>query len=167
MQLKIKQKYFTIGNRFQISDGKDRPLFYAEEELLRLRKNINLFDLNGNLLYHLEARFGHIFSYFAILKNGVDIGAIDEIIHFPFIKRARLSCDGAYVFIRSGPLRLKAYEANEKWKFDRKSPIAVSNKKLMKISDTYTLEFDEKRISVPLAALIGLWYDMHHNGTQH
>lgn len=167
MRLKIKRKYFNSGNRFQLFDGNDRPLFYAEEELLRMRKNINLFDLNGNLIYRIEFRSGHIFSYFAISKNGAEIGAIDERIHFPFTKRARFTSPEANISICCGPVRLKACLANEKWKADKRSPIATSTKKIADTPNAYFLDFDDKRISVTLAAVIGLWYDIRCNDTQH
>lgn len=167
MQLYINQKYFTIGNRFAITDANGKPFFYAEGQLLKLTSECDLYDLSGMPIYKIKARLMHFFTHFEIMVNDNVVGEFDGKIHWPFVHRTKLSLSDKYkVLIRSGVFHAKAYIADENWKID-KEPAAVVSKKVMQIGDTYCIDFDEKKIPPALAATIGLWYEFKHHNKKH
>lgn len=165
MKLVIRQKYFAIGNKFAITNENDVPVFYAREQIMRLRANMDIMNLNEVLLAHMEAKFAHIFSYFEISNAAGDVlGNIDERMHMPFFRRAVMTFMGKKYKIKAGPVHMKVIARGEDDKWDRKNPVCRSTKRLMRIADTYTLEVDQRRIDPVIGAMIALWYDkIKHN----
>lgn len=47
MQIIIKQKYWTIGDKFKITDEKGNVVFFAERQFDRFMNNVVLFDASG------------------------------------------------------------------------------------------------------------------------
>jgi len=169
-KLIIKQKFFSFHDRFQIQNEDGSVAFFAQNQLIRLWNNMAIMDPYGNTLYTLKSKFFFIFSKYKILKGNYDIGnevgLIKERFGF-FFRRARVITDMPNVWIKSGPIHLKAYLADKDWQIDKSAPVVLVTKKLLKIADTYTIEYDETKIPASLAAIIGLWYDMLTHSEQH
>lgn len=47
MQIIIKQKYWTIGDKFKITDENGKVVFFAERQFDRFMNNVVLFDASG------------------------------------------------------------------------------------------------------------------------
>ncbi len=168
MELVIRQKYFTIGNRFAIENGNGAPVFYASEKLFKWRANMDIFDLSGALLAHMEAKFMHFFSYFEISDaTGRVVGALDEKFHMPFMRRAKLTYEDNVCKIKAGPIHMKTFAKDESGKWDKKHPVCTSTKKLSHVADTYVVEVDERRIDPIIGAMVALWYDKIKHNSSH
>lgn len=50
MQVVIKQKYFTVGAKFEIKTTEGQTVFFAERQWDRFMGNVVLFDKNGHPL---------------------------------------------------------------------------------------------------------------------
>ncbi len=160
MKIIIRQKYFTIGNKFALTDENERPILYAEEQIFKLLANLDIFSLSDALLYHMQAKMMHFFSYFEI-SNGLGqvVGYIDERAHMPGFRRAKMEVDGMTFKIKGGPIHMKTVVKDENGKWDKKHPIVTSKKRLMRVADTYVVDVDESRIEPAIGAMIALWYD--------
>ena len=169
MKLRIRQTYFKLGEEFNITDEANRPLFYARGKFFSIRGELAFSNANGQLIYRLVGRFMHIFSWFDILDERENvIGAIDERMHMPFMRRGIILMNGEKkIKIKCGPVHLKALMKDENGKWDKKNPVCRAKKKIMRIADTYELEFDQTRIDPAMAALVGIWYDRVKHGKQH
>ncbi len=167
MHLVIKQKYITIGDKFSISDENGQTVFYAREKLFKLLANMDIMDLNEAVLCHMQAKFFHFFSYFEIHDaQGQIVGNIDERMHMPFMRRAKMTYGDRVYKIKGGPFKMKTIEkVDGKW--DKKHPVCHAKKHVFKIADTYDVEIDEKRIDPLIGAMIALWYDKVRHGRQH
>lgn len=166
MQFIINQKFFTIGNKFQIADQNGNPWFLGQEKLFRLARQSDLYDLKGNQIYHIHKRYLTLFGKFELTQNEKLVG---EFIGRPslIIKRYRFSSDKGTFYIKAGPFRLKAFKADENWQYDKEKINLEIKKKLFRIKDSYTIDFDEKVIDPAVAATIGIWYDiLVHSGSQ-
>lgn len=166
MQLKISQKFFSIGDRFNIVDQNDQPAFLAKESLLRFRSNCSLYNLDGSELYTIEFKLLSLFGGCFIRTHEVDVGIMDGKFHKPFVQKWHFELEGRRYIIRTGGYKCKIFEADDNWKYiDKKTPIALIQKKFFKIADTYIVDFDENTLPRHMAALIGLWMDVRfHNG---
>jgi len=171
-QLVIRQKFFTIYDKFAIKDENDNIMFYAKNEIVRLWANLALYDQSGlKILYTLRAKFFVLFSKVRILLGPYDaendIGMIQERFAFPFC-RARVKSDMPNIYVKCGPIHLKAYVVGDDWKKAKDAqPVISITKRLLKIADTYVINYDETKIPPALAALVGLWYDMQNHSEEH
>lgn len=168
MYIKISQKYWTLGQEFALTDENDRAIFRASNKILKLRANLNLLTLGDELLYHMEARFMHFFSYFVISdKEGKEVGFIDEKFHMPGFRRAKMKIGDTEIKIKGGPIHMKAITKDKNGKWDKKHPVVSSAKKMFRIKDTYVAQIDDERLEPALGAVVALWYDMIRYGNQH
>lgn len=160
MRIIIKQKYFTVGNKFKITDENGNPVFFAVRQFDRFMSNVVLFDKNDVALLRVQAEFKKLIaSYFEVNDmNGRKIFAIDEKMPFFCFKRAKTVGD-VDVKIKCGPIHMKAYISNGNGSYDKK-PVVRARKKLLSISDTYVVDIDETRIDAAYGAVIGVWYDL-------
>ena len=167
MELVIRQKYFTIGNKFAIENERGEPVFYAIEKIFKIRANTDIMDVHDVLLAHMEAKFMHFFSYFEISDaSGKVVGALDEKMHMPFMRRAKLTYEGRVCKIKAGPIHMKVIARDAKGKWDKKHPVCKSTKKMFRVADTYRVEVDERRIDPIIRAMVALWYDkIKHNAS--
>lgn len=168
MQLVIRQKYFTIGNKFAIENGYGAPVFYAVEQLFKMRANMDIMDVSGVLLAHMESKFMHFFRYFEISDaTGKVLGALDEKMHMPFMRRATLKYADREFKIKAGPIHMKTFAKDERGKWDKKHPVCSSTKKLSHVADTYIVDVDENRIGPIIGAMVALWYDRTKHNASH
>ena len=161
MRIIIRQKYWTIGEKFQITDDDGKVIFYAERTFDRLMSNVVLFDVSGAPLGRMQAELKKFFTtWFDIVDaNGQREFSIDEKLPFFAFRRA-ITADGSSQYkIKSGPVHMKAFVQNRDGSFD-KTPVVKARKKLLSISDTYVIDIDEQRINPVHGAFIGIWYDL-------
>ena len=166
MQLKINQKLFAIGNKFQVSDSNGNAKFLASEQLLQLARQSDLYDLEGNQIYHIHKNYLSLFGKFDITQNGQHVG---EFLGKPSLifKRYQLTSDKGNFFVVAGPIGVKAYIAGTNWEYNKEEPILTIKKQFFKIGDTYMIDFDENVMDPSIAALIGIWYDiLVHSGSK-
>ena len=168
MQLKISQRFFSIGDKFNIVDQNDQPAFLAREALFRFRSNCTLYYLDGRELYTLEYKFLSPFGGCFIRTFDSDVGMMDGRFHKPFVQKWRFELEGKKYILRSGGYKCKIFEADANWKYvDKSNPIAIIKKKVLKLADTYIVEFDEATLPRHMAALMGLWMDSRFHKDQH
>ena len=161
MRIIIRQKYWTIGEKFQITDDDGKVIFYAERKFNRLMSNVTLYDQKGATLGRMVAALKKFFAtwYDVFGANGQREFSIDEKLPFFAFRRA-ITADGSSQYkIKCGPVHMKAFVQNRDGSFD-KTPVVKARKKLLSISDTYVIDIDEQRINPVHGAFIGIWYDL-------
>ena len=50
MKLYMKQKVFSIKDRFYIKDEFEKDRYYVEGEFFTIGKKLHLYDMNGNVV---------------------------------------------------------------------------------------------------------------------
>lgn len=67
MKVVIKQKYFTVGAKFEIKTTEGQTVFFAERQWDRFMGNVVLFDKNGAPVARMQSEFKKVFtSWFSI-----------------------------------------------------------------------------------------------------
>ena len=151
MILQLQQKYFTIGgDKFNITDQNGNPVYQAKEIFFRVRGNAHLYDLQGREICYMEAKLWSWFGQYNIMtdensKNllGVFKGTFYPV---PFVKRWRLDYIGKKFVVKCGPYNCKVFPSDDNWKYDKKHMAGHIHKRLLKIRDTYKMDFDESAL---------------------
>lgn len=166
MRIIIKQKYFTVGDKFQICDENGNVVFLATRKFDSIMNNIELFTAQDSFVLRMQAKLRKMFStYFDVSDAfGQKVFSISESIPFFWFRHAK-TIGNIDVKIKCGPIHLKAYVRGADGKYDKKNPVVKARKRLLKIADTYVVDVDETRISKEYGTAIGIWYDMvaHNN----
>lgn len=170
MQLIINQQLFAVGNKFQIANENKQPVYMASEKFLTFTQQCDLYTLSNELIYHIQRRYFRIFGRFDLNDGNKEniYGTITGRIHWPFVRRFRLTSDKGNFYIKMSWLHLKAFNVDENLKISDKEPILKIVKKI-RIRDIYHIDFDETKIPPEIAAAIGLCFDMvyHSKGNKH
>lgn len=172
MILQLQQKYFTIGgDKFNITDQNGAPVFQAREFFFRLRGNAHLYDLQGREICFMEAKLLSIFGQYNLFTDEVSRAPIGvfkgRFYPVPFVKKWRLDYLGNRFIVKCGPVNCKVFPADEEWKFDKEKQVGHIRKRLLKIRDTYEMNFDENILPPHIAAAITLWFDTAFHNNQH
>lgn len=84
MKLYMKQKVFSIKDRFYIKDEFEKDRYYVEGEFFTIGKKLHLYDMNGNELAFIQEKVLTILPRFYVYMNGRDVAEI--VKEFTFFK---------------------------------------------------------------------------------
>jgi uncharacterized protein YxjI len=169
-QLIINQQLFALGNKFQITDGDNQPVFAAREEFMTFTQQCDLYTLAGQLIYHIQRRYFRIFGRYDLNDGNKEnvLGMLRGRIHWPFVRRFRLTTEEGNFYVKTAWMHVRAFTVDENFKINDKEPVLKIVKKV-RIRDVYKIDYDETKMSPKIAAVIGLCFDMlyHSKGNKH
>lgn len=84
MKLYIKQKVFSLRDRFTVKDEYGEDKYYVEGEILSLGKKLRIYDMGGNELAFVRERLLAFMPKFTIEINGREIAEI--VKRFTFLR---------------------------------------------------------------------------------
>lgn len=85
MNLYIKQRVFTWGDKFSIYDEKGNEKYFVEGEVFTFGKKLHLYDLNGNELAFIEQQLFTFLPKYCVSING---NIVAEVVkEFTFFKQ--------------------------------------------------------------------------------
>ncbi len=70
MKLYIKQKVFSIGERFTVKDEAGYDRYIIEGEFFSIPKRFRIYDMHGRELVTLQARMFSFLPTYEIIRNG-------------------------------------------------------------------------------------------------
>lgn len=82
MKLYIKQKAFSLADRFDIFDADGNVIYYAEGEVFTFGKRLHVFDAQGNEVLFLKQRLTVLKYIFDVFSNGEEIAEIIKRFSF-------------------------------------------------------------------------------------
>lgn len=82
MKLYIKQKVFSIKDKFNITDVQGNARYYVEGEFLSIGKKLHIFDTYGQELALIREKVMTLMPKFFILINGQQVGEIRKKFTF-------------------------------------------------------------------------------------
>lgn len=85
MNLYIKQRVFSWGDRFSIYDENGNERFHVEGEIFTLGKKLHLYDTVGNELAFIQQKVMSFLPKYYILRNNSQIAEI--VKEFTFFKQ--------------------------------------------------------------------------------
>ncbi len=93
MTLYIRQKFFSIGDKFNITDPNGENVFEVQGQLFSFGAKLRLYDMLGRELYYVEQKVFRFLPQYYIYEQGRQCAVINK--EFTFF-RPRLSVSSAY-----------------------------------------------------------------------
>ncbi len=76
MNLYIKQRVFTWGDKFSVYDADGNERYYVEGEVLTFGKKLHLYDTSGKELAYIEQRIFTFLPKYTIYRNGTEFAEV-------------------------------------------------------------------------------------------
>lgn len=86
MNLYVKQKVFSWGDKFTIYDENGNDMYYVEGEVFTLGKKLHVYDLAGNEVCFIHQKVFSFLPKYYINRNGIDIAQV--IKQFTFLHQS-------------------------------------------------------------------------------
>ncbi len=86
MNLYIKQKIFSWGDKFSIYDAAGNERYYVEGEVFTFGKKLHLYDLAGNELAYIEQKLLTFLPKYMIYRNGLELAEVVKEFTFFYPK---------------------------------------------------------------------------------
>lgn len=85
MNLYIKQRVFSWGDKFSVYDADGNERYYVKGEVFTFGKKLHLYDLAGNELAYIEQKLFSFLPKYYISKQGHEVAEV--IKEFAFFKQ--------------------------------------------------------------------------------
>ncbi len=82
MTLYIRQRFFSIGDRFTITDEQENPVFTVQGEIFSFGAKLHLYDLSGRELYYVEQKIFRFLPQYYIYQGGRQCAVVNKELTF-------------------------------------------------------------------------------------
>ena len=82
MNLYIKQKVFSFGDKFTVYDGNGNDKYYVQGEVFSFGKKLHLYDLNGNEIAFIYQKVFSFLPKYYISMSGRDVAEVTKEFTF-------------------------------------------------------------------------------------
>ena len=148
MQLYMKQKVFSIKDKFSIQNSYGEDKYYIEGKILSIGKKLTIFDMAGNELAFVHQKVVSLLPKFIVDVNGTEVATIKK--KFTMLK-PKYVIEGQNWEVQ-GNFFAHDYEITENG-----TPIVSIHKKWMAWGDTFELDIpDEKNEVLALAVVLAI-----------
>jgi uncharacterized protein YxjI len=69
MKLYIKQRIFSLGDKYDVYDANENVVFDVESELFTIGAKLHLYDTQGQELYYIKRRLTLFLAEYEIFRN--------------------------------------------------------------------------------------------------
>ena len=76
MDLYIRQRVFAWGDKYDITDDQETPVFRVEGEVFTFGAKLHLYDLKGQELYYVEQELFHFMPRYTVYKGRMAIASV-------------------------------------------------------------------------------------------
>jgi len=157
MRYIMREKIFSLADKFYIKDEMDSPRYYVEAKLFSIGDKLRMYDLEGTELMYIEQKLFKFLPEFNIFRNGKQVARVKK--EFTFFK-PKFNIESVYGdFTIEGDIFAYKFEILKNGR-----PVAFVNKKWFSFSDTYSVEIvDQEDHPFILALVIVLDQVLHDN----
>ncbi len=78
MKLYIKQKVFSIGDRYNVTDGDGNVIFSVQGEIFTWGSKLHIFDASGSEVFFITRKLLRFMPEYAIYSGGVQCATIHK-----------------------------------------------------------------------------------------
>lgn len=136
MRYYIKQKVFSIKDRFKVTDESQNELYEVKGSFMSLSNKLELKDMNGNVLYHAKKKILSLMAKYTLFNDhGKEVAHIKR--KFSLRPNFDLEILGQHLSVE-GSLYGHAFDI-----IDHENHIASINKKYLSWGDTYEIDIHE------------------------
>lgn len=144
MKLFIKQRLFTLKDRFEIIDENQEVLFTAAADLLTLGKKLHVYDPTAQEVIYIEQQLWSFLPYYKVSYKGTPFAEV----------KARFSFRPKYDIIGPGWEVQGDLFAHEYRVISGDKTIATISKQWFSWTDYYGLEVYAEEDLIPVLAIV-------------
>lgn len=78
MRYHIQQRIFSLGDQYDISDEQGQPAFRVKSHLLSIGQSLDLLDVNGSQVAHIQQRVLTFHPEYEISRGGQDVAVVQK-----------------------------------------------------------------------------------------
>ena len=147
MKLYIKQKVFTIKDKFTVKDEAGNDKYFVEGKLLSLGKKFYIYNMEKEEVAYIEQKLMNLMPKFFVYVKGEKIAEIHK--KFSFLK-PKYEIVGKN-WVTNGDLWAHEYNITD---IDSGNQIASMHKEWMTWGDSYMLDIVDEKHEISIMALI-------------
>jgi uncharacterized protein YxjI len=147
MRFVMRERILSWGDDFTIKDADGRNAYHVDGKVFSFGDKLSLNDMAGNQLARIEQKLLSIGPQYEIIRGGATVAVVKK--HLFTLFRARFSVDVP------GPDDLEATGnfLDHEYVFERSGrEVARASKKWVSLSDTYSVDIDEREDAVLILA---------------
>lgn len=150
MELRLKEKRFTIRDSFTIKDEDGNDKYQVIGEFIEATKKLHIKDMDGEEVAMIKEKMISFHPKYSIYIAGEKVGEIE---------RDKALFKDKY-YITGLDWKIKGDDDDHQYKIvEDGKKIASIRKKKISLSDTYILEIEEEENEIPaLAAILAINY---------
>jgi len=156
MRYKIRQKMFSLGDKFTINDEYDYEKFIVRGKIFSLGSKLRIMDLNENELVYIEQEIFHLLPQFKIYMGERVVAQIKK--EFTFFKPVFNIESTMGKFSLEGDFFAHDFQVLKDGK-----AAAVISKAWFTLSDTYGVDIDDNENQAFMLALVIVIDQVLHN----
>lgn len=160
MKYIIKERIFTLTDKFVIEDEEGYPRYEVVGKLLSLGNKLCIYDLDGEELVYIEQKLLKLLPEYNIYQKGHLVGKVKK--EFTFLKPSFVIESSYGNFTLQGDILHHDFDILK----DGRS-VAWINKRWLSFSDTYSVEIsdlvDQAFILAIVIVLDQIFYDGNNN----
>jgi len=147
MKYQIKQKIFSLGDKFIIKDEFGNEKYYVQGKVISLGDKLTMFDMQQNVLAYIEQELFRFLPTYNIYINGMHIARVRKEFTLFQSKFTIESSNGHYTVQGD-------FFAHEFIIYNNNSVVATVSKKFFSFSDTYGVDVNDNEDQVFILALV-------------
>lgn len=156
MRYIVRERIFSIGNKFNIKDEDGDTRFIVEGKVLTLRKKLKMYDQFKNLRLEIKEKLFRLLSEYVIVEDRKKIAKIKRKISPISPKYTINSIYGKYRV--NGDILRYDFTISKGSKI-----VARISKKFIRMSDTYVVDIVESEDQAFILALVIVLDQIHHD----
>ena len=145
MKLYIKQKVFTLGDKFTVKDINGNDRYYVEGEVFSWGKKLHVYDMNGNEAAFIQQKVFSFLPRYFVYVGDEQVAEIVKEFSFLF---PRYSIEGLGWDIE-GRFMAHDYEITQNGR-----PIVTISKEWMTWGDSYELDIADSKDEIVALAVV-------------
>ena len=147
MKLYIKQKVFTIKDKFTVKDEAGNDKYFVEGKLLSLGKKFYIYNMEKEEVAYIEQKLMNLMPKFFVYVKGEKIAEIHKKLSFLKPKYEIVGKN----WVTNGDLWAHEYNITD---MDSRNQIASMHKEWMTWGDSYMLDIEDEKHEISIMALI-------------
>lgn len=157
MNFYIKEKLFSIGDKFSIKDVSGNDVFKVEGKIFTLGNKLRIYDMNNNELVYIEQKIFKLLPEYSIFLNGNYAAKVKKEFTF-FSNRFKIESD-------MGDFEIEGDFFAHDFSIEKgTSTVAQITKKWLAWGDTYEIDINEgENYAFILAMVIVIDQVLHDN----
>jgi len=135
MRYVIREKFFRLGEDFDITDEYGQPVFHVDGKVLTLHHTLVMKDLAGNEVATVRKHLVSLRPTYAITRHGQEVAEVRKKLISPFVDRFTIDIPGPDDLHVTGSL----FEHN--FTIERSGRVvATVSKRWISLTDTYGVD---------------------------